>query len=112
MPESQGDIHADFRRTQKWRDKLHKSICHKSLDIPEDDVNINQHGITGKHLCWIVGIVLTGLLGWRALTPTSPEVPQSVVDSAAPPPAIQEYEVSFWAEDGTEYEVQPVGGVE
>ncbi len=101
MPESQGDIHADFRRTQKWRDKLFKSVCHKSLDIPETDVNINQHGITGKHLAWIAGIILTGLLGWRALTPAVKSG-----TSIAPVPAIQEYEVSFWAEDGTEIEVE------
>lgn len=104
MPESQGDIHADFRRTQKWRDKLHKSICHKSLDIPEDDVNINQHGITGKHLCWIAGIVLLGVLGWRVIG-SQPELNGAL-------PTAQEYEVSFWAKDGTEYEVQPMGGVE
>lgn len=102
MPESQDDIHADFRRTQTWRDKLHKSLCHKSLDIPEDDVNINQHGITGKHFVWITGIILTGLLGWRALTPEAPWT----LGKTPPTPAIQEYEVSFWAEDGTEIEVE------
>ncbi len=101
MPESQDDIHADFRRTQKWQDKLHKSVCHKSLDIPETDVNINQHGITGKHLVWIAGIVLFGLLGWRAID-------TSDLGSVSPiaSPAIQEYEVSFWLDDETEIEVE------
>ncbi len=103
MPESQGDIHADFRRTQKWRDGLFKSVCHKSLDIPEDDVTITQHGITGKHLVWIAGIILTGLLGWRAL---APEALDRMHNPAAPVPAVQEYEVSFWAEDGTKIEVE------
>lgn len=106
MPESQGDIHADFRRSQKWKDELYKSVCHKSVDIPEDDVTITQHGITGKHLVALAGIALLGLLGWRALMPSSPEVPQIVGAQAAPAPAVQEYEVSFWAEDGTEIEVE------
>lgn len=110
MPESQTDIHADFRKTQTWKDKLYKSLCHKSLDIPETDVNITQQGITGKHLCWIAGIVLTGLLGWRALTSAIPAISRPA--GSAAPPAVQEYEVSFWAEDGTEYEVQSIGGVE
>ncbi len=100
MPESQTDIHADFRKTQTWKDKLYKSLCHKSLDIPETDLNINQHGITGKHLVWIAGLILTGLLGWRAL---APDLKSSLDDI---PPAVQEFEVSFWAEDGTEIEVE------
>lgn len=104
MPESQDkDIHAEFHRTQRWRDRLFKGLCHKSLDIPEDDVNINQHGITGKHLVWLAGIILTGLLGWRALTPNVPQKEESTL----PVPAVQEYEVRFWLEDGTELEVQP-----
>lgn len=103
MPESEADIHADFRRTQRWRDKLFKSVCHKSLDISEDDVNINQHGITGKHLVMLAGIILLGLLGWRVI---APEVKR--LDQPPASPAVQEYEVSFWAKDGTEYEVEPL----
>ena len=100
MPESQDDIHADFRRTQTWKDKLYRSLCYKSVNIPETDVNINQQGITGRHLVWIAGIILTGLLGWRGLTPEVTQPASTLV------PAIQEYEVSFWAEDGTEIEVE------
>ena len=106
MSESQADIHAEYHRSQRWRDRLHKSVCHKSLDIPEDDgVNINQHGITGKHLIMLAGIVLTGLLGWRVMAPEvkRPDPPPTF-------PAVQEYEVSFWAKDGTEYEVEPLAG--
>lgn len=107
MPESQTDIHADFRRTQKWKDRLYKSLCHKSLDIPEDDVNITQQGITGKYLVALGILILIGLLGWRAMAPEALRVSPPAVA-----PAVQEYEVSFWAEDGTEYEVQPAPGGE
>ncbi len=76
----------------------------KHLDLPmDDDVNISNHGISGKHLLGLGAMVLAGTLGWRALTP-GVEAP----DLAAPTPvAPQEFEVTFWAEDGTEIEVLP-----
>ncbi len=93
-------LYGEYMARTRWQDKLLKRGCHKVLDIPEDDgLNINQHGITGRHLVAIAGIVLMGLLGWRALAPVEPLTSTA---PAAPVSVVQEYEVSFWAEDGAD----------
>jgi len=87
-----------FQEQRDWQDKLFKKGCHKALDIKDDDMNLIQqsHGISGKHLLGIGALVLAGLLGWRGLgrtaLPIDPPVP-------APPPASQEYDVTFWVDD-------------
>lgn len=93
-------LYGEHMARQRWQDKLFRTSCHKALDIPEDDMQLtnNQHGITGKHLVALGVIVLTGLLGWRLLTPS--------VSGQMAPPAAQEYEVRFWLDDGTEVEVE------
>jgi hypothetical protein len=70
-------------------------------------MQFNQHGIAGKHLVALASIALLGLLGWRAMAPEAERQIQPPLT-----PAVQEYEVRFWAEDGTEYEVQPAEGGE
>ena len=71
----------------------------KHLDLPlDDDVNISNKGISGKALLGFGGLILAGVLGWRALTPEvmTPTLPTRT------PMLSQEYEVRFWAEDGSE----------
>lgn len=92
-------LYPTFLRSQERAEKLREIATRKNLDLPvDDDVNISNHGIAGKHLVAIAGIVLLGLLGWRLLTPS--------VSGQMASPAAQEYEVRFWLDDGTEIEVE------
>jgi hypothetical protein len=100
--------YGEYMGRTRWMDKLFRKGCHKALDIPEDDMNFNQQhqGITGKSLVGLGGLVLAGLLGWHGidrLSVPATEPPAAVPSLAAP----QEYEVHFWAEDGTEIKVLP-----
>lgn len=100
-------LYPTYLKSQERAAKLREEAVRKHLDLPmEDDVNINQHGITGKHLVALAGIVLLGLLGWRVIEPGEALPP------VLPSPAVQEYEVRFWLEDGTELEVQPFAAME
>lgn len=100
-------LYPTYLKSQERAEKLREAAIRKNLDLPaENDVHICNHGIAGKHFVALGVLILTGLLGWRALEPSSPGVPPPVGVSTAPTPAIQEYEVSFWAEDGTEIEVE------
>jgi len=58
-----------------WQDKLYKKAAHKSLDIPEDDmqINANRSGIGGKAAMGIAlasGLpvaVVAGMLIWNQI---------------------------------------------
>lgn len=108
------DVHlpwlwARWGRNQTWRDKLAKKAAHKSLDIPEDDMNINntRTGIGTAGMIGIAaaaglpGIITAALLGYSTLkqpaaaAPTPPVVP--VVQQ---PPVDSAYDVLFYDKDG------------
>lgn len=96
------ELYKENLRRSRWMDKFFRRAAHKAVDLPDEEMQINQQyqGITGKTLLGVAGLILAGVLGWRGIDKLS----TPVMD--APIPAIsQEYEVRFWAEDGNEIEV-------
>jgi hypothetical protein len=83
-------LYGEFIRNSRWRDKLARKASHKSLNIPDEDMQINSStsGITWKELL-VIGTLLTGgTLGYgyltgkglptiqeRKITPSSPTLP-------------------------------------
>lgn len=99
--EETDDPYKDYRKAQRWRQNLFKKLCHKSVDIPEDDMGINvQKGITWKEML-AAGVILLALVfvGGKYLTPpvTLPVTPSQK--------ATQEYEVRFFDSEGNEIHV-------
>ncbi len=111
-------LYGEYMSRTRWMDKLYRKGCHKSLDIPDDDMNFNHqtHGISGKHLLGIGAMVLAGLLGWRALdkTTATPGLPDTTtaVPSTGTAPAPQEYDVTFWVDDKEIVVTEPGGNDE
>ncbi len=106
-------LYGEYTRAQRWKDKLFRKGCHKSLDIPDDDMQINTHnqGITGRHIVALFGLAMGAALGWRALQPIPPMATPSNDTTTSPSDgshvnAPQEFKVEFWAEDGTEMKVE------
>ena len=76
-------LYGEFQRTQRWRDKLSRKLAHKSLDIPDDDMDIKvQKGLGWKELLVIGGLALGG---WH-LSQKKPEV------SPPAPPVVEQPE--------------------
>lgn len=92
----------------RWMDKFFSKAAHKSLDIPEDDMQVNTWGISGKHLLGLGSLLVAGALGWRAIDKTmAPPVQPDISTPSPVAPQAYEYEIKFWAEDGSEIEVLP-----
>ncbi len=105
-------LYGEYTRAQRWKDKLFRKGCHKALDIPDDDMQINNHtqGITGRHIVALFGLAVVAGMGWRALQPIPQPIPGPVqvlpAASEQPLQPAQEYKVEFWADDGTEIRVE------
>ena len=106
-------LYGEYTRAQKWKDKLFRRGCHKALDIPDDDMQINTHnqGITGRHIVALFGLAVAAAVGWRALQPIPQPIPVPAQETPAEnvlpqPPKPQEFRVEFWADDGTEIRVE------
>ena len=70
--------YGEFERTQRWRDKLYRRLCHKSLDIPENDMSIAiRHGWGWKEML-VVGALAIG--GYHLATRETPPPPIAPVE--------------------------------
>lgn len=79
---------------QRALDRFNLKAAHKALDLTmDDDMTITQNGVTGKVVLGVIALLVSGVLGWKALTPGVP---------APPAVAPQEYEVEFWLEGEAE----------
>lgn len=100
-------LYGEYLDRQRWKDKLYKRAAHKSLDIPEDDMQINVNkglgtvgalGIAG--MAGLPGAILAALLVMSKFggEPSAPS-------AGSPPPSAQslqdsEYQVRFYDKDG------------
>lgn len=113
--DSPADVHLPWfwtmwRRNQQWRENLAKKAAHKSLDIPDDDMQIHntRTGISAGGAIGIAaaagipGAIASGILGYSLLTKPSevpaPEPSQPTVSCPAVPDS--EYDVLFYDKDG------------
>jgi hypothetical protein len=109
-------------RNQDWRDKLAKRAAHKSMDIPDDEMQINtdnsRRGIGALGAIGIAaaaglpGAIGAGLLGLGMLQGTG-DRGQGAGAAAAPPAAVapiadREYDVRFFDKDGNLIDIPPL----
>lgn len=120
-PEIDKDQHYGWwRETQKWKDRLSRKMAHKSLDIPDDDMNItNTTNKTGVGIGGLLGVAaMAGIPGIgvalyalhmlnQAKPPEAPPVqtPVVVAPPVQPGPADSDYVVRFWDKDGNPIDV-------
>lgn len=94
-------LYGRYQRTADWRDRLHRKLAHKSLDIGDDDemqvTNANQSsvGMGWKELAVVAAATLGGIALWQ--NSTTPQVP---TPNPISQPADSEYEVRFYDADG------------
>lgn len=95
-------LYGEFQKNENWQNKLLRKLSFKSLDIADDDVDVNvdksQTGIGWRELAVIGAIGLGGLHFWGQ-QPTSPPV------SPAASPADSNYVVRFYDKDGNPIDV-------
>lgn len=107
-----------WARNAEWRDKLAKRAAYRSLDMPEDDMQINNTrvgvgtaGLVGiAAAAGLPGLVAAGLMGGMLLrSPAEDAKPQAGAD--AKPQAVEvsdsEYEVRFYDRAGNPIDIQP-----
>lgn len=90
-------LYGKYQATADWRDKLHRKLAHKSLDIAEDEdvyVNNSKTGLGWKELLVLGLMTLAGLYFFQKLGPQSP-LPSTNIS-----PSDSEYEVRFFDKDG------------
>lgn len=91
-------LYSEYLDFERWRNKLHKRLAHKSLDIPlDEDMNVTNTrvGLGWKELAVIAATGLGGFYLWnqtnQPATPTQP---------AAVSPNDSEYDVRFYNAEG------------
>ena len=91
-------MYGKFQKTRDWKDKLHKKLAHKSLDIDEnDDLNVDNskhnYGLDWKSLAVLAAALLGG--GYM--------VSDIVINNETPAavsPVDSEYDVRFYDANG------------
>lgn len=84
-------------RRQEWQDKLHQQVLRKSLDIPDDDMNVqvdkrvdnSKRGVgmgaltAAMLLAGVPPMLLAGYLAWKSLNapPPAPEVQNKTINT-------------------------------
>jgi hypothetical protein len=58
-------LYGEWLKSTRWQDKLFRKAAHKSLDIPDDDVQINANRFQSGVNPWIAvaAILASGALG-------------------------------------------------
>lgn len=94
-PETLKDkLYGDYRRGQNWRQRLYKQVCHKAVDIPDDDVNISTQSATGITWRELLAVGALALGGWWVF-----------LHGAQTPARDSEYQVRFYDKNGELIEV-------
>jgi len=102
-----GFLYGVYQRGADWRDRLHKKLAHKALDIyDEDEMNVdNSRRVQG--LGWrelLVLLLAGGGFYWLWLNQThqthQPSPMPSAPAAAAAAPVDSEYEVRFYDAEG------------
>jgi hypothetical protein len=80
-------LYGEFQRGQQWREKLSRKLAHKSLDIADDEMQINvdrstRSGMGVKELLAMCALVAGGAAGGAMLQQERQTTPQ-------PTPAVE-----------------------
>ncbi len=80
IPADQEALYGEWIRNQRWRDRLSRRVTHKSLNVPDDDMEIHAtHGLTWRELLALAAIAAAAVTGWSFFRPAAPP-PAAVVD--------------------------------
>ena len=98
-------LYGQFQHGEDWQSRLSRKLAHKSLDIADDDMDVNvqntKSGIGWRELAVAAVAGLTGFGMWQySQQPTPPADP---VEHASP--VDSEYEVRFYDADGNPIDV-------
>ena len=100
-------LYGRYMDAEDWRQKLHKKLTHKSLDIPEDDdvhVDNSKTGLGWKELA-VLGATIVAASGIYIFSPSSKDTQTPVQPPAQQSPIDSEYEVLFYDKDGNQITV-------
>ncbi len=50
-------LYKEYQRGQRWRDKLSRKLAHKSVDIPDDEMNLNVRNGWGWKELVVLGAI-------------------------------------------------------
>lgn len=109
-----------WQKSVDWRDKLYRKAAHKTLDIPDDDMQINSHK-SGVGALGLIGVALAAgfpgaMLAYQMLrgpetpvaTPTTPVA--LPVAPVAHPPQINiddlNLKVRWWVDENGEIQTE------
>lgn len=107
-------LYGNYQESDDWRQRLHRKLAHKSLDIGmDDDVNVDNSrvGLGWKELAVIAGMLLGGTAIWKfgdKGVSQQPVVVPSVPQQQYSPPIDSEYEVRFYDKDGNPIEIPQI----
>jgi hypothetical protein len=93
-------MYGKFQEREDWKDKLHRKLSHKALDIKDaDDLNVDnsvhKHGMDWKSLAVIAATVLGGGFLASNVFNNNPVQPPGAVS-----PTDSEYDVRFYDAEG------------
>jgi len=102
-------LYGKFQKSHDWRDKLHRLLAHKSLDIGlDDDMHVDNSrthlGITWKELAVVGGLILGAFYLYGQWNIQAPQQSPAV----GTPPVDSEYEVRFFDAEGNPIDVKPL----
>ena len=108
---NQRGLWPNWATATEWREKLYKKAAHKSLDIPDDDVQITntKSGISTAGAVGIASaigvpsVVSSAIMGYALLNksdPPEPAPPAPIPVVAPVNPADSAYDVLFYDKDG------------
>ena len=93
-----------------WQDKLYRKAAHKTLDIPDDDMQINTHK-SGVGAIGLIGVALAagvpgGLIAYQMLKGTGEPAPPVIT----PPPHVTvdalNLKVRWWVDENGEVQTE------
>jgi len=97
-------LYGVFQKSEDWRNRLHRKLAHKSLDIADtEDVNVDNSriGMGWKELAVLGALGLGGFhLYGKQTSPTPPPTPAQQAS-----PIDSEYEVRFFDAAGNPIDV-------
>lgn len=102
-------LYGMYQKSADWRDKLHKRLAHKSLDMQlDDDMHVDnsraQFGITWKELAVVALSVIGGFYVYGEFSKPDSQ-PQQQPQSG---PIDSEYEVRFFDAAGNQIDIPQV----
>ena len=111
MPIDKTKLYRTFEKSLRRSERLNDLATRKALDLPLDEdmqiiTNNTRQGLSMAGMLLLSAVMLTGGGGaaWGLLTMLNNRG-QPAAEVAGESPATQEFEVTFWSEDGQQLEV-------